>query len=151
MHASTPTPLTAHTHTRAARMGRFPAISPHRGSIKCLVHACCSHVTLTDSRMNDLFGGLFNCQRWMASIGVLSLLMNQAICHFKQIYPRVVVQARPQRGLQGPPLSLQKTGLKMKEKQVRRGKLLSRQKHIAAYTLSPALLPFSLFDIFMQI
>lgn len=52
-------PLAAHTHTRATRMGRFPAISPHRRSIKCLVHACCSHVTLTDSRMNDLFGGGF--------------------------------------------------------------------------------------------
>lgn len=54
--------------------------------------------------MNDLFGGLFNCQRWMASIGVLSLLMNQAICHFKQIYPHAVVQAHPHRGLRGPSL-----------------------------------------------
>lgn len=28
----------------------------HPGSISCLARACCSHVTLTDSRMNDLFG-----------------------------------------------------------------------------------------------
>lgn len=28
----------------------------HPGSIRCLARACCSHVTLTDSRMNDLFG-----------------------------------------------------------------------------------------------
>lgn len=107
MHSNTTLP------PKAAEMGRFPAISPHRGSIKCLVHACCSHVTLTDSRMNDLFGGLFNCQRWMASIGVLSLLMNQAICHLKQIYPHALVQAHPQKGLQGP--CLLKNGLKMRK------------------------------------
>lgn len=97
-------PPCSHTHTRAAgRVDPWP-FPPHRGSIKCLVHACCSHVTLTDSRMNDLFEGLFNCQRWMASIGVLSLLMNQAICHFKQIYPHAAVQAHTLRGLRGPPL-----------------------------------------------
>lgn len=96
-------------------------------------------------------GGLFNCQRWMASIGVLSLLMNQAICHFKQIYPHAVVQAHSQERTPGSSSVCLETGLKMKEKQVSRGKVLSRDvEHIAAY-ISPTLLPFSLFDIFMQI
>lgn len=78
------------THTQAGVLlwlGRFFPVSPHRGSIKCLVHVCCPCITLTDTGMNDLFGRLFNCQRWMAPIRLLSLMINQAIYHFKQIYP----------------------------------------------------------------
>ncbi len=57
---STPPSLHTHAHSRAAMGWVDSQLFPHhRGSIKCLVHACCSHVTLTDSRMNDLFGGAF--------------------------------------------------------------------------------------------
>lgn len=139
----------------------------HPGSISCLARACCSHVTLTDSRMNDLFGVrgggssggvegrllFFNCQRWMASIGVLSLLMNQAICHFKQIHPRVVVQARCSERTPGTATVCLEGGGETGEKgwggeivkQPEKGSIL-RYK-----TQSPTLLPLSLFDIFMQI
>lgn len=124
--------------------------------------------------MNDLFGvwgggrqrrcggevAFFNCQRWMASIGVLSLLMNQAICHFKQIHPRAVVQARCSERTPGTAAVCLEGGWGWKEKQVRNGgvggeggiiKQPEKRSILRYKTRSPALLPLSLFDIFMQI
>lgn len=91
--ARTRTHTQTHTQMQECCCGWVDSsLFPHGGPIKCLVHACCLHVTLTDTGMNDLFGRLFNCQRWMASIRLLSLMINQAIYHFKQIYPCAVAR-----------------------------------------------------------
>lgn len=136
-------PPNTHTLLGTGRFSAFFFTPFHPGSIRCLARACCSHVTLTDSRMNDLFGvwggrwrwwcggevAFFNCQRWMASIGVLSLLMNQAICRFKQIHPRAVVQACCSERTPGTAAVCLEGG--WKEKQVRKGvggELNSRRK-----------------------
>lgn len=130
---------------------RFSAISPHRGSISCLVHVCCLHVTLTNSRMNDLFEG-FSIVRdgWHQygfvladESGDLPLQTNLSSC--------CCISAHSKKT---PGTSFRVEKLKRERKQVRRKKLQCRQKletYCIVHTLSPVLLPFSVFDIFMQI
>lgn len=48
-------------------------------------------------------------------------------------------------------LACLETALKIKEKQVRRGEIVKQAETRSILQCSPALLPFSLFDIFMQI
>lgn len=65
IHVYTHTHTHIHRHTLSGCMdGSIRSYLPSApGSIRRLVHACCLHVTLTDSGMNDLFGGGFSIVR----------------------------------------------------------------------------------------